>query len=185
MNKIMICYCLLQVFELCHFFIRYICCPYVMILPCILFTRQKHTLNIPCVYLETILYGIVACRPIAKQRPWNEYLYNNHCSVTALKTSMFPRQQENTAVMGKTFSVQSIRRCYNQDQLSVAVREILGFSRCDLLLWEAGSWGQGQFRNLEEGERPPLEAGTKQLADDVSHLILVQPGFPGPSNDVF
>jgi hypothetical protein len=28
--------------------------------------------------------------------------------------------------------------------------------------WEAGSWGQGQFRNPEEGECPPLEAATKQ-----------------------
>jgi hypothetical protein len=30
-------------------------------------------------------------------------------------------------------------------------------------LWAvAGSWGQGYFGNPEEGERPPLEAATKQ-----------------------
>jgi hypothetical protein len=28
--------------------------------------------------------------------------------------------------------------------------------------WEAGSWGREQFANTEEGERPPLEAATKQ-----------------------
>jgi hypothetical protein len=28
--------------------------------------------------------------------------------------------------------------------------------------WESGSWGRGEFGNPEEGERPPLEAATKQ-----------------------
>jgi hypothetical protein len=28
--------------------------------------------------------------------------------------------------------------------------------------WEAGSWGRGQLGNPEEGERPQLEAATKQ-----------------------
>jgi hypothetical protein len=33
-----------------------------------------------------------------------------------------------------------------------------------LQLWkcEAGSWGQGEFGNTEEGERTPLETATKQ-----------------------
>jgi hypothetical protein len=30
------------------------------------------------------------------------------------------------------------------------------------LLWEAGSWGRGQFGNPEEGERSPLETVTKK-----------------------
>jgi hypothetical protein len=42
------------------------------------------------------------------------------------------------------------------------VRELLRFSRCELLLWEAGSWVQGQSGNPEERECPPLEAATKQ-----------------------
>jgi hypothetical protein len=37
------------------------------------------------------------------------------------------------------FSTRSLPRCYNQDQLAVAVRELLGFSRCELLLLEVGS----------------------------------------------
>jgi hypothetical protein len=53
--------------------------------------------------------------------------------------SMFPRQQENTAIMEETFSTRSVPICYKQDQLAVAVRELLGFSRCELLLLEAGS----------------------------------------------
>jgi hypothetical protein len=40
--------------------------------------------------------------------------------------------------------------------------ELLGFSRCELLLLDAVSRGQGQFGNPDEGARPPLEATTKQ-----------------------
>jgi hypothetical protein len=57
------------------------------------------------------------------------------------------------------FSTRSLLRCYNQGQL--AVRRLLGFSRYEQLLLEAGSWGQGQFENTEEGECLPLEAATK------------------------
>jgi hypothetical protein len=52
---------------------------------------------------------------------------------------MFPQQRKNKAIIEETFSVQSVPRCYNQDELAVAVRELLGFSRCELLLLEAGS----------------------------------------------
>jgi hypothetical protein len=48
-----------------------------------------------------------------------------------------------------------------RELVSELVRELLSFSRESLLL-EAGSGGRGQFGNPEEGERPPLEAGTKQ-----------------------
>jgi hypothetical protein len=58
--------------------------------------------------------------------------------------------------------MQSILRGYKQDELAVAVRELLGFSHCELLLLEAGSQGRGQFRNPKEGERLMLEAATKQ-----------------------
>jgi hypothetical protein len=59
-------------------------------------------------------------------------------------------------------------RCYKQGQLAVAVSQSVsqsvsqrtaGVQSCELLLLaEAG----GQFENPEEGERPPLEAATKQ-----------------------
>jgi hypothetical protein len=57
----------------------------------------------------------------------------------ALQTSMFAWQQENTAIMEETFSTWSMLRCYNLEQLAVAVRELLGFSCHELLLLEAGS----------------------------------------------
>jgi hypothetical protein len=73
------------------------------------------------------------------------------------------------------FSTRSVPRCYKQHkwgvrQLVSGVRELVGelargllrFSRCELLLSEARSCGRGQFGNPEEGERPPLEAATKQ-----------------------
>jgi hypothetical protein len=75
---------------------------------------------------------------------------------------MFPREQENTAIMEQTSSTQSVPRCFKQDQLAVVVRGQSGFSRCELLLLEAGSWGRGQFGNPEEGERSPFEVATKQ-----------------------
>jgi hypothetical protein len=46
--------------------------------------------------------------------------------------------------------------------VSQSVTELLRFSRCELLLWEAGSGGWGPFGNPMEGERPPLKAVTKQ-----------------------
>jgi hypothetical protein len=64
--------------------------------------------------------------------------------------------------MEEMFSTRSMPRCYNQDQLATAVRELLRFSRCELLLLEADSWGREQFENPEEGERQSLEASTKQ-----------------------
>jgi hypothetical protein len=46
--------------------------------------------------------------------------------------------------------------------VSKLFRELLRFSLCEILLLEVGSWVRGQFGNLEEGERPQLEAATKQ-----------------------
>jgi hypothetical protein len=42
------------------------------------------------------------------------------------------------------------------------VRGLLGSGRCELLLSEAGNRDRGHFKNPEKGERPPLEAATKQ-----------------------
>jgi hypothetical protein len=75
---------------------------------------------------------------------------------------MFPRQQENTGIMELVFCTRPVPRCNKQDQLAVAVRELMGLSRCELLLLEASNWGRGQLGNPEEGERPPFEAATKQ-----------------------
>jgi hypothetical protein len=50
------------------------------------------------------------------------------------------------------------------------VKQPLGFS-CELLLWEAGSWGREKFGNPEEGERPPLEAATKQQTDKTECVL--------------
>jgi hypothetical protein len=41
--------------------------------------------------------------------------------------------------MEETFSLWSMLRCYNQDKLAVAVRELLGFSHGEMLLLEVGS----------------------------------------------
>jgi hypothetical protein len=51
---------------------------------------------------------------------------------------------------------------------SELARGLLGFCRCELLLWEAGSWGQGHFGNPGERERPSLEAVKSNDTEDVT-----------------
>jgi hypothetical protein len=58
-------------------------------------------------------------------------------------------------VMEETFSVRSAPGLYNEEQYLNCCW--VGWEN-----WEAGSWGRGEFGNLEEGERPQLETATKQ-----------------------
>jgi hypothetical protein len=54
------------------------------------------------------------------------------------------------------------------------VRELLGLTPCELMLWETGSWGREPFGNTEEGERPLLKAATqqRQWKRDRGHLCV-------------
>jgi hypothetical protein len=74
--------------------------------------------------------------------------------------------------MEEMFSTRSVPSCYNQDQLAVAVRELLGFSRYELWLLEAGSWDWGQFGNQEEGNvrlwKPLPGNGSEDVTVDTS-----------------
>jgi hypothetical protein len=51
------------------------------------------------------------------------------------KQDMFPWQKDNRAIIEEKFSMQSMLTCYEVMQ---SVRELLGFSHCELLLLEAG-----------------------------------------------
>jgi hypothetical protein len=73
-------------------------------------------------------------------------------------TKSVTRQRPVNSRRGKVFSVRFVPRYCKQYEW---VKILLRISR-ELLLLEAGSWGQRQFRNPEEGERPPLKAATKQ-----------------------
>jgi hypothetical protein len=51
MKQVLICYSRPQICELCHIFKTSVSYLYVVILPCILVTRQQHILSFLCVYL--------------------------------------------------------------------------------------------------------------------------------------
>jgi hypothetical protein len=53
------------------------------------------------------------------------------------------------------------------------VRLLLVFSRPKVLLLEAGTWGSGEFGNLEERERPPLEAANRQRLGRTQKILWV------------
>jgi hypothetical protein len=55
LNTISLCYYHSQISELCHIFVTPVSYLYVIMLPCILVTRQQHTLSFLYVYLYTNL----------------------------------------------------------------------------------------------------------------------------------
>jgi hypothetical protein len=78
---------------------------------------------------------IVACRPVARQRPLEKLLRQ------PLLSNGFTKKHVCTATTGSrnrgtVFSVRSVPRCYKQDSVSVE---------------SSGSGGRGQFENPEEG----------------------------------
>jgi hypothetical protein len=62
----------------------------------------------------------VARGTVARQRPRNKQLYNIYWEVTTTQGRMFPRQQQNTAIIQEIFSSRSVPRFY-KNQLAVAI----------------------------------------------------------------
>jgi hypothetical protein len=77
-------------------------------------------------------------------------------------TTAVSRQRPVNSNRGTVFSVWSMPRCYKQGKLGAVSQLTAGVQCCELLLWQTDGWGRRQFGNPEEGERPPLEAATKQ-----------------------
>jgi hypothetical protein len=53
LNQILICSCHCQIIQLYHIFKESVSYLYIMILPCILVTRQQYIHSFPCVYFYT------------------------------------------------------------------------------------------------------------------------------------
>jgi hypothetical protein len=113
--------------------------------------------------------------PLLGKKPRNKQLYNSHCHVTAPHTSMFPRQQGNTAIKEETFSTRSVPWCHNLDQLVV---EDSGVSR-----------GAPASRRVQYLHRSPASRRRRRKGNPVprgitgppcSWWILIRgPGTPG------
>jgi hypothetical protein len=121
-------------------------------LPLLFLPHQS--LSVPATYCLRIglqILDIMACRPVARQRPVN----SNRVRV---------------------FSLRSVPRCSKQGQLvsqelvvgwwvSELVRQLLRVSRCELLLLEAGNWGTGTVR--EPSGRGTSNVGSRNQATTV------------------
>jgi hypothetical protein len=67
---------------------------------------------------------------------------------------------------GTVFSAQSVLRCYKQDKLAGAVRELLGFSHCEFLLLEAGDSSEIQRkRNIHHWKLLPSNSSEGVTGD--------------------
>jgi hypothetical protein len=73
-----------------------------------------------------------------------------------------------------TVNLQSQSNC-ECDYVAVTqwVTELLPFSRCELLLWEAGSWDWGEFGNPVEGERPLPINGSEDVTMHTRVRVIV------------
>jgi hypothetical protein len=60
LNQVLIYYSRSQITELCRVLKTSVSCLYIMILPCILVTRQQHVLSFLCVYFSTNLLTSVS-----------------------------------------------------------------------------------------------------------------------------
>jgi hypothetical protein len=66
---------------------------------------------------------IVACRPVAGQRPWDKQIYKSRYWVTPSQTNMFQRKRLNYNNEERFFSTRSVPRCYKRDKFRAGVGE--------------------------------------------------------------
>jgi hypothetical protein len=76
-------------------------------------------------------------------------LLRSDCEISNYITAV-TRQRPINSNRRKLCSMRTVPRPYKQDKLGVALRKPMGFT-CELLLWEAGSWGREQFGNQSKG----------------------------------
>jgi hypothetical protein len=80
-------------------------------------------------------------------------------------------QQKNNNWLWTSRGLAPRRTDWRQPPVVVLLWESVQTYSCEK--WEAGSWDRGQFGNPEEGERPPLEAATKQRPAKTEEILCV------------
>jgi hypothetical protein len=125
-------------------------------------TTSKSASNISC-HLEPLLgndseisdYTTTVGRKWPHQQTRTQKFHGNNCTATEERYFLRGSCRDVISKTNEGSAVSEVK--------SELVRGLLGFSYCELLQREAGSWDRGQFGNAEEGERPPLEAVTRRL----------------------
>jgi hypothetical protein len=87
-----------------------------------------------------------------------QWLSGDHVITQTETNATILLQQKNDVL----YAVRAVSCCSQLELVSELVRGLLRFSRCELLLLQVSSWGRWELGNPEKGERPPLEAATKQ-----------------------
>jgi hypothetical protein len=101
-------------------------------------------------------------------------LLSNDPTTKHVSTATILLQQERCFLRGPCRDVisRTSEESVSQWWFREFVRERLGFSHCELLLWEHGSWGRRQFGNPEEGWKPLPSNSSEDVIVDTSTCML-------------
>jgi hypothetical protein len=102
-------------------------------------------------YIQYIQY-IMACRPVARQRPRKKQLYNICYWVTASQTSMFAQQPLDTATEERCFMCDPCRDVINRTVSEVASRKVTLALTLSEVKWSEVKWSEVKWSEVKWSE---------------------------------